>query len=217
MRTGFRPALAVLTALALVCHSAGCSGSSGSGKGGGDNKEEEKKGDGEDGAPPADRPKSDTSWVFRSAEHGFSLTLPSADWKPTSRKKMVAEFYAFRLGAPMLVGVVSVRKQTPDEFREASQALKARAEKAPGLLSPPSFHEEQTGAGDRRASMAVYEKGAGGFEYLFAVRSLIWLKDRGITVELVFEGQGKMKSKLFQTAEKEAFEKAALAIHRSVK
>ena len=74
-------------------------------------------------------------------------------------------------------------------------------------------HEEKTASDDLRAYLAVYEKGSGGNQYLFAVRSFVWLKGKGVTIEMVFEGQGRMRSRLMQSKEKAAFEKAAKAIH----
>jgi hypothetical protein len=162
------------------------------------------KGDGEKAEEQVpSQPPADTSWVFNSAEHGFSLTLPSSDWKKSTRKRFLADFYSFWNGSPMLAAVVAVRKQTPEEFHQTVAATRAKAGEQENLLSPPSFHEEETGAGDRRAFLSVYEKGGSSSLYLFAARSFVWLKDKGITVELLFEGQGKMQSKLFQLKEKE--------------
>ena len=71
--------------------------------------------------------------------------------------------------------------------------------------------------GRHRPVLLVYENGTGGSQYLFAARSLIWLKKNRTTIELIFEGQGKMRSRLFQAREKAEFEKASRAIHKSVR
>ena len=115
----------------------------------------------------------------------------------------------------MLARVVSVRKQTSEEFRAAVRAVRASAGQMEGRQSRPVFHEDES-SGDHRAYLAGYEKGCGGLQYLFVARSFVWLKEKGVTVELVFEGQGKMRSKLAQAREKATFEEAAEAIHRSV-
>ncbi len=167
-------------------------------------------------APPTERSARDTSWAFRFEKHGFSLRLPSSDWKKTSRKGRT-DFYSHWLGSPMLFGVFSVRKQALEEFRETVKAARTTAGKQDDLLSRPAFHEEETASGGRRAHLTYYQKDTGGNQYLFVAQSFVWIKDKGLTVHSIFEGQGKMKSKAFQAREKAAFEKAARAIHRSVK
>jgi hypothetical protein len=169
--------------------------------------------------PPATGPgkETDTSWVWNSNEHGFSLRLPSSDWKKHSRARGVVDFYHSRSSSPMLVGVLSVKKQTREEFRESvkkAQAYVGRDKE--DLLSGPTL-EEDTISGNLFARVTAYEKGDGDIEYFYFTTSFTWLKEKGITVQVIFEGQGKMRSRFFQAREKAEFEKAARAIQQSVK
>ena len=78
----------------------------------------------------------------------------------------------------MLAGVVSVRKQTREEFREAVKVARASASKLEGLLAKPDFHEDGTPSGDRRAYLAVYEKhGLVGPKYISMWERFRWRRE----------------------------------------
>jgi hypothetical protein len=96
-------------------------------------------------------------------------------------------------------------------------AAKARAEKLAGRLSKPTFEEVEDTSGDRRVLLTFCEKGSEGLQYLYVAQSLVWVKEKGLTIQVLFEGQGVMRSRYFQSREKAAFEKATRAIHRSVR
>src|SRR5438445_12416075 len=67
---------------------------------------------------------SKEGWIYNSGEGGFSLRLPSANWKKSPKSAMIVDFYAYRGPSPMLAGVFSLKKQTLDEFQEAATELK---------------------------------------------------------------------------------------------
>jgi hypothetical protein len=172
--------------------------------------------------PPAEKPpakpadQSDTSWVYTSTEHGFTLRLPSANWRPSKRKVLIAQFSCNPLGSPMLAGVFSVKKQTEAEYRDAVKGLNDLAAKETDYLVKPTVREGRNAADNPYAVATLCEKGTNGDQYIYVAKSYTWVKDLGITVEVMFEGQGKMRSKFFQSVEYAEFEKAAKSICRSV-
>jgi hypothetical protein len=168
-------------------------------------------------APPPRRAAGDTAWTFRSSKNDFALTLPSLAWRKSTKKKFLVEFHFAGAGPRMLAAVGSVRKQTLEEFRDTVKTAKVRAEKLATRLSKPTFEEVEDASGDRRILLTVCEKGGGALQYLYVAQSLVWIKEKGLTVQVLFEGQGVMRSGYFQSREKAAFEKAARAIHRSVR
>lgn len=166
--------------------------------------------------PPVGGPDhTDGSWIYKSEEFGFLMKLPSSDWKKSSKNKDIATFFRQGSESPMLAGVKSAKKQTAEEFRESARQFKKTVTGTPGL-GEPTYEEGKTKAGNLYSYVAMREKGEGPDSYYYVASSHVWLKDRGITVQVVFEGQGKMQSKLFQASELGQFELAAKAICLSV-
>ena len=165
---------------------------------------------------PAGTDESKGSWVYNSETNGFSLKLPSSNWKELAKKKHLADFWNARFGSPMLAGVFSVKKQTKDEFEDLAKAFKEEAKKDADLLVKPRIQEGVNEVGNAYIFETLCEKGKGQEQYIYVGRAYTWLKDKELTVEVFFEGQGKMRSKVFKSIEYSEFEKAAKTICLSV-
>jgi hypothetical protein len=171
------------------------------------------------GQPPTEQAPNtpaDTSWVYTSPDHGFTLRLPSSNWRPSRKKAHVADFWCNPLGSPMVAAVASVKKQTEAEFRDTAKRLKDRAPKETDLLVKPVVHEGKNSAGNPYTLLTLCEKGNAADQYVYVAISTTWIKDPGVTVDVLFEGQGKMRSKTLQAVEYAEFEKAGKAICTSV-
>lgn len=175
------------------------------------------------GGPAADEPKAQgpaleegDAWVYRSKEHGFTLKLPSRRWKEVGKGKSVVAF-ANLFPFQMTVAVMSVNQESLEQYQARVQGVKdyLKTNEAT-LLEKPEVIEQTTEAGTRRWCVVAKEKGKEGMEYLLVGISYTWVKERGITVETLFEGVGKAKSKLFQSHEKDAFGKSVKAVCLSV-
>jgi hypothetical protein len=160
--------------------------------------------------------ESKESWVYSSKADGFSLTLPSSKWKQIAKKKHIADFWSNQFGSPMLAGVFSIKKQTNAEFQDLAKDFKEEIKKKDNLLVKPTIQEAVNKARNPFVFVTLCEKGKGGDEYFFVGKSYTWVRDKAVTVEVLFEGQAKMKSKAFKAIENKEFEKAARTICLSV-
>lgn len=152
-------------------------------------------------------------WTYQSKEHGFSLDLPSANWKPMTKRKFVADFWCpTATGSPMLAAVTAVKKQTREEFEASVPQFKADTAKAADYLQGPTFEEGRTGAGNPYIFVSAFEKGASGGRLMYVATAAVWLADKEVTVSTLFEGQGQMRSRVFKSIEYGEFEAAAKSI-----
>lgn len=161
--------------------------------------------------------ESKGSWVYSSETKGFSLKLPSSSWEEMAKKKHLADFWNKRFGSPMLAGVFSVKKQTKVEFQDFAKVFKEEeAKKDADLIVKPKIQEGVNEVGNPYIFEMLCEKGQGQEEYIYVGRSYTWIKEKELTVEVFFEGQGKMRSKVYKSLEYSEFEKAAKTICLSV-
>jgi hypothetical protein len=173
----------------------------------GDNKEK----------PPA---KDDASWEYQAEEFGFTLRLPSTAWKeyPKGKGPSRISFHAYwAYRSIMVAGVAPIKKETEEQFQKENKARREQWEKAPRLLAKPHYEEGKTKEGNPYIYLVAREKGKGEFTYFYLATSRVWLKDKGLTVEVFFEGQARSLSRTFQVPERAAFEKTARDICLSVK
>ena len=215
--SGIRRAVTVLAACVLPPALTGCGRESSRGDKE-DPRPDKSSKDGTDRDKTGEGGRTDGSWVYKVKDYGFSIRLPSADWKVHSKPRFVADFYSFWLGSPMLAGVRSVKEQTPEEFRNSVKALKKRIGDKAGRLRDPEWQEGTTRAGNPYVYCVLWNKGKEELElkYFYVAISAVYLKDLGLTVEVLFEGQGKMRSDLFKAKELARFEADAKAICLSV-
>ena len=161
--------------------------------------------------------KDDDSWVYRSPEHHFSITFPSKRWKEIGKGKGVAAFHN-GFPFPMTLGVLSVKKESPEQYRESVKKFVDYLKKnETDYLEKPEEIRQEVESGDVRHFFYAKEKGTRGEEFVQVGMSFTWLKARGTTGQLLFEGVGQAKSKLFKAQERAAFDKAAKDICLSVR
>jgi hypothetical protein len=112
----------------------------------------------------------------------------------------------------MLTAVTSVKKQTREDFRADRPQFKTNIEKNENPLMKPIFQEGETESGNPYIYAALCEKGNGEDQFFYVATAAVWLVDKGITVSTLFEGQGRMRSKVFQSIEYTEFETTAKSI-----
>jgi hypothetical protein len=110
----------------------------------------------------------------------------------------------------MVVAVTTVAKHTREQFEASIPAFKANVEK--NSPEQPKYQTGQTDAGNPYILATLKEEGTKDIESLYVVTAAVWIADKGITVTTIFEGQGKMKSRTFQSADTAEFESTAKAI-----
>jgi hypothetical protein len=166
--------------------------------------------------PQAEVPKD--SWVYHSKEYGFSLRFPSPAWKKSLKKdpQHVVDFYRFYLGSPSLACVRSVKKQSLEQFHASVKNFREYIARNSDHLTEPTWTEGEKPSGDVYVYVATCEKGNSEANYFYVASSYTWLKERGLTVMMLFEGQGKKRSKIFRADEARQFEKEARDICLSV-
>jgi hypothetical protein len=169
-------------------------------------------------SPAPTAPERHGAWTFHSADHGFSLDLPSADWKATPKKRYVEDFWCRTgMGSAMLAGVSSVKRQTRKQFNESVAGFKMDVIKQEEFLRDPAFREGQSPWGCPYVFADWCERGPSELQFVYVAAAVVWVSDKEIAVGTLFEGQGRMKSKVFQAVECADFEKAANTICTSVR
>lgn len=114
----------------------------------------------------------------------------------------------------MLAGVTAVERQTLQEFRAAIPEFKADLASRSEIMTGPEFQEGATESGNQYVFAIYHIKSPYKDQVLYLASSRVWLKDKGMTVTVVFEGQGKIPA---SSSEDPEFEKAARAICLSVR
>src|SRR5262245_46983127 len=168
-----------------------------------------------------DGPKIDEQsgpWTYKSQQYDFALTLPSSRWKQSTKQRFIADFWCpTRIGSPMLVGVMSVKKQSQEQFRASIPTFKKEADKGEDYYLRPTIREGVTDAGNAYVYAEFCEKGNSEDQFIFVATAAVWVANKELTVSIIFEGQGKMRSKIFQSIEYSQFEAEAKAICLSPK
>lgn len=206
MRVGWRPVLVAIVLIVVGCSrtstdtaDSGATPSSAS-----------------NAAPTA--PERLGTWTFQSADHGFSLDLPSADWKATTKKRHVEDFWCRTVtGSAMLAGVSSVKKQTREQFNASIAQFRTDVTKQGDFLRDPAFREGRSPWGCPYVFADWCERGPSEVQFIYVAAAIVWVADKGIAVGTLFEGQGRMKSRVFQAIESADFERAANSICTSVR
>lgn len=151
------------------------------------------------------------TWLYKTKQ-GFQFSLPKG-WKQKPGKD---EFYWVGFGSPMVSGVRLVRKESLEQFRKTAQDYWDVTRKSPDQVKEPTREQGKTKSGDPFSFVIIYEKGQKSDTYYYFACSHTWLKHKELTVQMIFEGQGKMQSRAFKAREHAAFENAARAICLSV-
>src|SRR5262249_25454875 len=115
--------------------------------------------------PKRDQPKG--SWLYKSDEHGFSIRLPSSNWKQDNDKTRIASFWCNPNGSAMLAGVFSVKRQTDREFQDGVASFKAEINKMTDLLVKPKFEQGINDSGNKFTYVTLCEQGQGEFQYIY--------------------------------------------------
>ena len=146
-------------------------------------------------------------WVYTSSEHGFSVRVPSRDWKQGTKPGATVAFHNPKDSA---IAVLHVTKESKDVFVEKSVPtlrgllLVGHEE----FLTKPAYKEGNTAVENRYAYWQVKAKATDG-SAVFVAHSLVWCETKELTVKVTFEAPLKMTSQTGSAAEWDYFEKAA--------
>ena len=155
-----------------------------------------------------------TAWTYHSPENDLSITLPSRDWQEV---KMKGEALAFGNKKHSTVVGVSVGQGNVEGFRKSVQKTKDYLEgNRAELVEGPQYAEGETEAGNPYALWTMQAKGGSG-DTMFAARSLVWCKDKGLIVGVTLEGPLIMRSKVGRGQETDFYQTATRTICLSVR
>lgn len=155
-------------------------------------------------------PAGGTPWTWRSAEHGFEVTVPSDRWATKRNPAVLAEFSSSR---PLIIASVvkAVPAETEAEYEAAVGEWKRFRDD-----TPTAHPDERTGPNRHGHPHRLYmgeARSAGGW-YFFGV-SLT--RVRGKAVLAVFEGHYQMTSEAGRAQEAQALRTQADEFLGSVK
>jgi hypothetical protein len=147
------------------------------------------------------------AWTYTSPGHGFTIRIPSGDWKPIPKPEAEVGFHDAKHSA---LAAVSARKETQKLFESESIPRMKSIIEPPreDYLSAPFYKEGTTAAGNPYAFWKVKSKTKDGVT-VFVAHSVVWCRNKQLTVAVTMEGQLKMKSQTGSSAELDYFEKAA--------
>ncbi len=110
----------------------------------------------------------------------------------------------------MLVSVLSAEKLTQEQSGNASiPGFKANLEKTQDPIVRPVYITGESADGNPYIYATLVEKGQSAEQFIYVGFRSIYLKDKTTVVKLIFEGQIRMHSKLFQRRDTATFEEAA--------
>ncbi len=156
----------------------------------------------------------ETAWTYRSPKYGFSLTIPSSDWKEIKREGDVAAFYNRKR---QTLASAQVTKESRQEFiTETVPAIKGILERHRAeILKEPHCSEGTTAAGNPFVFWIAVTRAPDG-KTVVAAHSAVWCPAQGITVRVLMEGLLEMQSEAGKAEEWAFFEKSAKTLCLSV-
>jgi hypothetical protein len=130
-----------------------------------------------------------SSWTYRSEMHGFSMRLPSSDWKEITRPNNDVAFHNLKHSVLVGVNVTKEQRESFDKTIEDARQILEQSRKS--LHSEPRFAEGTTEHGNPYVFWTLHSKSDEGSVY-FVAQSFVWCKDKGLTVRVLMEGPMSM-------------------------
>jgi hypothetical protein len=160
--------------------------------------------------PPEDER---TAWTYHSPEHGFAIRLPSDQWRAIPMPEAAAGFEQSRKGIQVLVEVVQESKEA---FLKDVAGLQDHIERNREFwVGKPQEIKGETSVGNPYTCWTMVRKD-GTDSVDFVARSLVWCKDKELTVGIVLQKPLRKKSGGGLAAEKDYYENAARTLCLSV-
>jgi hypothetical protein len=152
-------------------------------------------------------------WDYRAAEYDVMVRLPKG-WRESPRKDKSkrATFFAAGSPSPMLASLAWVKNTTMEEYGKLAQAFWDEQIEGKDWIEKPSLERGKTKEGNPYTLIIAHEKGDKDNTYLYVAVAFVWLQEKKSCVQMLFEGQGKMLSRVFKEAEHRNFENAAKTI-----
>jgi len=166
-------------------------------------------------ASPAAVPASE-SWVHRSTNHGYHLTLPSASWREPAGKPRGSDAFFENAIPDMHVSVMLVKpEQSADDLAKEAAHLRSSLERSPERRASVRSRDGTNARGNRFHYFTALEPTPSGAR-VFIGNSVTWNPRTHLLVVVLFEGLQKAKSESDRAAELATFQKASDAICLSV-
>jgi hypothetical protein len=153
-----------------------------------------------------------TAWTYRSSEYGFTITLPSDYWKGGESND--PSHFGFEDSMHSMHVGIKVVKEDRKGFDAAVKHLHKIVDDSPDSTTN-SQSEGFTASGHPYAYITVLEKGDKGHS-IFVGISYVWCEEKGIMVQVIFEGMQRMESEIGKESEGKLFEESARSLCLSV-
>jgi hypothetical protein len=150
-----------------------------------------------------------SSWTYHSPKYGFSMKLPSSDWKEIARPNNDVAFHNRKHSVLVGVNVTKGQREVFDSTILDAKVILEQSRK--GLLSEPFVSEGTTDAGNPYVYWTVQSKSDQGGVY-FVAQSFVWCKDKALTIRVLMEGPLAMQSDMGKGAERDFYENAVKTI-----
>ena len=155
----------------------------------------------------------DGSWTYQSPKHGFTLKLPSADWKLAPRQDHVADFVRKDPEMQVMVRLVWPAA-TQDEFEEGARAARAFTRQSFQLVVEVDFAKGTNEAGNPYYFADIDEPGAVAVDSVGV--GVVWCRKKRLGVMVLLYGHHRPGSPKAGSLQREEFHKAARQICLSV-
>jgi hypothetical protein len=135
---------------------------------------------------------SGTSWTYSSEEYGFSMTLPSRDWRSGRQRSGDLGFHNSR---DSILATLQIARQSRDTFlkKAVTDLTKTLADTTEDYVGTVKREEGETEAGNLRVLWTGISKGDAG-ELFFVGYGLVWCKDKTLTVKMMCESPLHIRS-----------------------
>jgi hypothetical protein len=147
-----------------------------------------------------------SSWVYRSSEHGFSLTLPTSDWVQIGCRNGAVAFKNRRY--PMQA-IIYMRTATEEHFRAEVETLR---KESISNLQHRKHEKGKTEKGYVFDFTSGVERAKDKSNDVYVAICHFWCPDRGRRILIIFEGCPKMASQFGTSLELNLFEDSARSI-----
>jgi hypothetical protein len=153
-------------------------------------------------------------WTYKNEKYGFSIVLPSSEWKQVSLKDGEVGFRNRTI--PVQVGVYA-RVIPKAQYASEVDTIRRFVCSDEGSLAPPTMEDGLTKHGDKYTYIETICKMQSGKGACLSALLFHWHEGTQVMTMVVFEGELKMVSETWSKAEAEFYRSTARSILLSLK